>query len=162
MPPEPYPGSTDPLVSLVRPINSQEDYERRPGMGHEGRVQQLPHHPPPHRWQLRHPEGHHAPQPGHADCQPALHRPLQHQQDRCHHLRLSRPRHQQSRPPHLHPRPDVEVQRGPLEVSRTWCRRQAESKNVTQNNKNNLRNEKSIIAIRSAVQRNYWMGTGCK
>ena len=25
---EPYPGSTDPLVSLVRPINSQEDYER--------------------------------------------------------------------------------------------------------------------------------------
>ena len=31
---------------------------------------------------------------------------------------------------------------------------------MTQNNKNNLRNEKSIIAIRSAVQRNYWMGTG--
>ena len=25
---EPYPGSTNPLVSLVRPINSQEDYER--------------------------------------------------------------------------------------------------------------------------------------
>ncbi len=25
---EPYPGSTDPLVSLVRPINSQEDYDR--------------------------------------------------------------------------------------------------------------------------------------
>ena len=25
---EPYPGSTDPLISLVRPINSQEDYDR--------------------------------------------------------------------------------------------------------------------------------------
>ena len=25
---EPYPGSTDPLVSLVRPINSQKDYDR--------------------------------------------------------------------------------------------------------------------------------------
>ena len=25
---EPYPGSTDPLVSLVRPINSQDDYDR--------------------------------------------------------------------------------------------------------------------------------------
>ncbi len=25
---EPYPGSTDPFVSLVRPINSQEDYDR--------------------------------------------------------------------------------------------------------------------------------------
>ena len=25
---EPYPGSTDPLVSLVRPINSQEDFDR--------------------------------------------------------------------------------------------------------------------------------------
>ena len=25
---EPYPGSTDPLISLVRPINSQDDYDR--------------------------------------------------------------------------------------------------------------------------------------
>ncbi len=25
---EPYPGSTDPFISLVRPINSQEDYDR--------------------------------------------------------------------------------------------------------------------------------------
>ena len=25
---EPYPGATDPLISLVRPINSQEDYDR--------------------------------------------------------------------------------------------------------------------------------------
>ena len=25
---EPYPGSTDPLMSLVRPVNSQEDYDR--------------------------------------------------------------------------------------------------------------------------------------
>jgi len=25
---EPYPGAADPLVSLVRPINSQDDYDR--------------------------------------------------------------------------------------------------------------------------------------
>ncbi len=35
-------------------------------------------------------------------------------------------------PPHLHPRPDVEVQRGTLEVPRKWRRRETKSTHVKQ------------------------------
>ena len=64
---EPFPGSEDPLVSLVRPINSWEDYnswlaerhriairfpaQRLTPVEFEGRLQQLPHdqHSPFHQ-----------------------------------------------------------------------------------------------------------------
>ena len=39
----------------------------------------------------------------------------------------------QPRPPHIHHRPRMEVQRGPLQVSWLWCRREAEGKNVNVN-----------------------------
>ena len=175
---EPFPSSEDPLVSLVRPINSWEDYNQfsiqlsaRPVIGcwHPAwsvitQIQdfksptavgstitlnrpwfiigwqndiELPHgfrlnvsaqwysKGDYNNFRMTKPEAY-----GHADLRPPLQRSLSYKQDGCYRLRISGVDNAQSRPSHLHARPYLEVQRGPLEVSRLWCRREAEGKNV--------------------------------
>ena len=151
---EPYPGYTDPFVSLVRPINSQEDYDRltviasaRPVIGcwhptwsvvamfqnyksptATGEVITLSQPWINGSWQntIELPRDLRLS----ADLEWATkgeYNNFHITKPRCHPLRLSRTHAAQPHPPHLHPRPDVEVQRGPLQVSRLRRRREAES-----------------------------------